>query len=75
MAKPKKRKYKSAGNPELDKYYYQAKNPARIKNKLLAVKIDEATLANIKNLPQWQDKVRKKIDELLVEETKEDSVD
>ncbi len=66
--KTKTKKYPTAGNPGLDKYYFQAENPEKAKNKLLAVKVDEDTLGNIKNLPNWQDKIRAKIDELLQEE-------
>ncbi|NES68257.1 MAG: hypothetical protein F6K24_24980 [Okeania sp. SIO2D1] len=68
MAKSKSKKYTTPGNPELDRYYFQAENPEKAKNKLLAVKVDEDTLGNIKNLPNWQDKVRAKLEELLQEE-------
>ncbi len=63
------------GNPELCKYAFQPKNPEKPNKALLALRIDSDDLAIIKNLPNWQDKVRAKLEELLQEEagTKEQS--
>ncbi|NER05308.1 MAG: hypothetical protein F6K17_23285 [Okeania sp. SIO3C4] len=56
------------GNPELSKYAFKPKNPHKSNKALLALRIDSNDLAIIKTIPNWQDKVRAKLDELLQEE-------
>ncbi|MEB3342591.1 hypothetical protein [Okeania sp.] len=56
------------GNPGISKYAFQAKNPEKPNKALLALRIDSNDLATIKNIPNWQDKVRAKLEELLQEE-------
>ena len=66
MAKSKK--YKTPGNPNWSDYHIQPAVPGKSKNKLLAIKVDENLLANLKSMDGWQDKVRAKLEELLQEE-------
>lgn len=68
-------KYRTPGNPEIGKYRIQAKVPGRPNDGHLTLRMPSDTLSSIKNLPNWQDKVRAKLEELLQEEagTKEQS--
>ena len=70
--KSNKKKYKPAGrpggNPEIINWSYQPAVPGKPKNFNLTVKVDEEMLVNVKGLPNWADKVRAKLDELLQEE-------
>ena len=56
------------GNPDIIAWRYKAAVPGKPKNNNLTVKVDDETLAQVKSLPNWSDKVRQKIDELLQEQ-------
>ncbi|MDY7008009.1 MAG: hypothetical protein SWX82_29770 [Cyanobacteriota bacterium] len=64
----KKKKYPTPGNPEIEKYRIQAKVPGRPNDGHLTLRMPSDTLSRIKTLPNWQDKVRAKLEELLQEE-------
>ncbi|NES64984.1 MAG: hypothetical protein F6K24_06845 [Okeania sp. SIO2D1] len=67
-----KRKYKPAGrpggNPDIVNWSYKPAVPGKSKNKNLTVKVDEEMLVSVKSLPDWSNKVRAKLEELLEEE-------
>jgi len=56
------------GNPEIVNWSYKAAVPGKPKKFNLTVKVDEEMLAKVKGLPNWSDKVRAKLEELLEEE-------
>ena len=56
------------GNPDIIAWRYKAAVPGKPKNKNLTVKVDDETLAQVKSLPNWSDRVRQKIEELLQEQ-------
>lgn len=55
------------GNPDLDAYKWEPKVPGKPKSNNLTVRVDD-DMFKVKNIPNWQDKLRSKIDELLQEE-------
>lgn len=55
------------GNPDLAKYKWEAEVAGKPKKNLLPLKVDD-DMFRVKELPNWQDKVRAKIDELLQEQ-------
>lgn len=55
-------------NQNWSDYHIQPAVPGKSKNKLLAIKVDENLLANLKSMDGWQDKVRAKLEELLQQE-------
>lgn len=56
------------GNPDLINWRYEAAVPGKPKLKNLSLRVDDEMWATVKNLPNWQDKVRGKIEELLQEQ-------
>ena len=55
------------GNPDLDAYKWEPKVPGKPKSNNLTVRVDD-DMFKVRQLPNWQDKIRAKIDELLEEE-------
>ncbi|MDJ0554369.1 MAG: hypothetical protein QNJ68_08020 [Microcoleaceae cyanobacterium MO_207.B10] len=55
------------GNPDLDAYKWEPKVPGKPKSNNLTVRVDD-DMFKVRSIPNWQDKVRAKIDELLQEQ-------
>ncbi len=54
------------GNPDLIKYQFKTERPEPLAGKL-TLRITHSDLQKLKELPSWQEKVRRKISELLLE--------
>jgi len=56
------------GNPDIINWSYKAAVPGKPKLKNLSLRVDDEMWATVKNLPNWQELVRGKIQELLQEQ-------
>lgn len=56
------------GNPDLMKYKWEPEVPGKPKKNNLTVRVDDDMFGGVRSLPNWQDKVRAKLEELLQEE-------
>ena len=63
----KTKKYTTPGNPEIRKYKIKEKIPGSPNDGHLTLRMPANILSEIKTLPNWQDKVRAKLNELLQE--------
>lgn len=61
------------GNPDIEKYKWEPEVAGKPKRNLLPIKVDD-DMFRVKQLPNWQDKVRAKIEELL-QEAEADNLD